>query len=150
MKGISPLISSVILVGITLSVALFIVPWYQNLAKEQTDIASSSSNIECAYVTLNDVSPTYTSATHKLSFQIENTGSSSVIIQRIQIIYDSGTQVEGNYTSTTLVGGGLTSVSITQATNGSNIDSAIDSVRVVTSCPQAGFTISGDSISGAT
>jgi len=104
MKGISPLIASVLLIGFTVGVAVILSGWITHFTKTSTDIVEEEGkeSILCSYggITLRNVK--FGTTTKNISGVIENTGTIDLGNIDIQILYTNGTDLlhDLNYTLT--------------------------------------------------
>lgn len=127
----------------------FIAGWFQTFTIEQTTEISESAKAKCNYARLTDKNQIYDSTQNLLKFQVENTGTADVEIQKIQIIYDDDTSVVANFTKATVRAGELLSIKENYTNSDVLIRADIKSVRIVTECPEVSFTLDGDDIYGA-
>jgi flagellin-like protein len=93
MKGISPLVATVLLIALTIGTAVIISTWLTTFTRTSTEIVGgeASTNIICSYGGLNLKSLSYNSTTTKLAGYIENTGTIPLGNISLQIIYDNAT-----------------------------------------------------------
>lgn len=145
-KGISPLIASVLLIAFTLSIGAFMSTWLQDVTKKQTKETVDNSKPECQFASLNIQNVTFTNSTTKLRIDVENTGTKSVAINSIRLIYSDDKNAETNFTRTTInAGDSYTLVMYNTTTNGS-IRPDIRKLRLVTDCPNNNLEYLGTSI----
>ncbi|MFH7880902.1 MAG: hypothetical protein QXI09_02750 [Candidatus Aenigmatarchaeota archaeon] len=91
MKGISPFIAEVLLIGFTIAIAAIIITWSSGFTKtsSQTIQQQSETQLLCSYAGIN----TYGNVKYKngyLSGYVINTGNVPLKVN-FQIIYDNGT-----------------------------------------------------------
>lgn len=150
-KGVSPLIAVVLLIAFTLAIGGFVSTWMYDITKSQTTEVVTRSKPECAFAYLNVISNTseFDNTTDTLSFQIENTGTKSVEITDIQVIYDNGTQVKTNWGARTLASNEIMSITNVTENGSATINNSIKKVRILTDCPGKILDIAGGEIDGA-
>lgn len=86
MKGVSPIISSVILILIVISLATVIAPWAYNLVTNTTKNIDPTSDIECQNAAFDFITSygtygvmwNFTDQGHNLNVSIRNTGTISL------------------------------------------------------------------------
>lgn len=139
-----------LLLAITMAIGAFVAGWFQRFTESNTQEVAEKTKTKCNFVTLNELSPSYTAATYTLAFDVENTGTASVKVNKIQVIYDDNAAVDANFTAATIDAGGILSFSQNYTTTGALIKRTLRTVRVVTECPEVSFNIRGDDVSGAT
>ncbi len=149
-KAISPFIAVALLLAVTMTVGAFLAGWFHTYTESQTAQVEESAKAKCNFVTLNDKSQAYDSTHKLLTFQLENTGTADVKIEKVQIIYDDDDAFVTNFTVETLRAGELLAFKENYTDAGVLLRADIKSVRVVTECPEVSFTIDGDDITGAT
>ena len=92
-KAISPLIASALLVAITFSVAIFVSEWFSSVAKTQSNLAINCARPECTSVGLAVINANFTKKNNSVNdnytliINIENTGTTTTNIIKIQILY---------------------------------------------------------------
>lgn len=86
-KAVSPLIATVLLIAITLAIGGFMSLWTQQIARSQTEQAVGASKPECAYVSYDVKNATYDTVTNRTKFDVENTGTKNILIDKVQIVY---------------------------------------------------------------
>ncbi len=145
-KGISPLIASVLLIAFTLSIGAFLSTWLQDITKKQTSETVENSKPECQFASLNIQNVTFTNTTTKLRIDVENTGTKSVAIRSIRIIYSNDSNTEANFTRTTINAGDSYTLVMYNTTNNSSIRENIRKLRLVTDCPNNNLEYLGSSI----
>lgn len=145
-KGVSPLIASVLLIAFTLSIGAFMSTWLQDITKKQTSEATESSKPECQYASLNIQNISFTNTTTKLRIDVENTGTKSVAIRSIRIIYSNDSNAEANFTRTVIKAGDSYTLVMYNTTDNSSIRADIRKLRLVTDCPNNNLEYLGSSI----
>ncbi len=145
-KGVSPLIASVLLIAFTLSIGAFMSTWLQDITKKQTSEAADNSKPECQYANLNIQNVTFTNSTTKLRIDVENTGTKSVAIRSVRIIYLNDSTAEANFTRITISAGDSYPLVMYNTTDNSSIRSTIRKLRLVTDCPNNNLEYSGSSM----
>ena len=96
LKGISPLVATVLLIAFTVAVGGIVSVWILGFSRTQTSLVGKEAkeSIICSYasIALSDVS--YCSTTSTLSGKIENTGSVVIGDIKLSIILTNGTILE--------------------------------------------------------
>lgn len=149
-KAISDFIAGALMVAIVLVVGAFVTNWAKDVASSQTQIVDKSTKLECSYVYLNARDPECDSTGNqaKLTFVLENTGTSDTKIKDIQIVNDSSLEVPVSWSEQTLYAGTSIPVSITN-TSGSALSlncTFIKLVRVVSDCPEKSINVMDEDI----
>ena len=92
LKGVSPLIASVLLIAFTVAVAGIISGWLQGFTRSTTSTVTSQSNTElvCSYAGISLSSVKYGSSDLSLSGKIENTGQVGIGSITLQIFFTNG------------------------------------------------------------
>jgi flagellin-like protein len=93
MKGISPLIATILLIAFTVAVAGIISVWLTGFARTSTSTVGQESERQliCSYAALSLKSVKYSSSSSTLSGIIENSGSVAIGNISLQIIYTNAT-----------------------------------------------------------
>lgn len=80
MKGLSPIIATVMLIATTLSIIAILAPWFASLTKKQTgDIESGSKKlIDCTTANLELVGVICSNSSHQLQIAVSNTGQTNL------------------------------------------------------------------------
>lgn len=142
LKGISPLVATVLLIAFVVAVAGILATWINTFAQEQTELVGDQSNIaiSCSYGAVALKNMAFTSAESRLSGTIENNGQISIGGMSVSVVYQNATSqniplcngqtgavdcASANYTLP-VAGQGSFNVSIW----GSNYDS----VKLITNC----------------
>jgi flagellin-like protein len=97
-KGISPLLSVVLLVAVTIAVGAFVSSWMQNLAKQHAEESSRSVTAGCAYATLSLDEVVYTTTSNQIIIKVRASGTRNIDIDRITLInssYDVASYING-------------------------------------------------------
>ena len=145
-KGVSPLIASVLLIAFTLSIGAFMSTWLQEITKKQTSEAAENSKPECQFANLNIQNVTFTNSTTKLRIDVENTGTKSVAIRSVRIIYSNDSNAEANFSRTTINAGDSYVLTMYNTTDNASINENIRKLRLVTDCPNNNLEYSGSSM----
>lgn len=145
-KGISPLIASVLLIAFTLSIGAFMSTWLQDITKKQTDETVKNSKPECQFAALNIQEIVYTNSSHKLRLDVENTGTKSVTLNKIKLIYSDDLNVYLDLNSTLISNGDTYSLTADNTTTNGSVRSDIRKLRLVTDCPNNNLEYEGTSI----
>lgn len=143
-KGLSPIISTIIVVAVAIAAASLLGYWYPKLVKTQMGTTEEhvTSSTECMYVSIDayGASINTSASPMEISWTVDNTGDKSVTVQKNIILYSNGTKVEKNETTTLDPGEptkffyGVTSTDL-------------DLVRTLTNCEKKYDEISGSEIS---
>ncbi len=149
-KGISPLIASVLLIAFTLAIGAFMSSWLHDITKKQTEETVANAKPECQFATLNFQNVTYTNSSHKLTINVENTGTKGVSVTSIRIIYDDDKSTLAAFNLTAVKAGDSVILSADNSTDNGSIRSDLKKIRLITDCPNNNIEYSGSSISGAT
>lgn len=93
MKGISPLVATVLLIAFTVAVAGLLSNWLTGFTSQTTQqVATSSTNtLSCSYGGISLGSLKFSSTSNTLAGNIENTGTVSLGNVSLQIIYSNKT-----------------------------------------------------------
>ncbi len=101
-KGISPLMSEVLLVAFAVTVAVIIGTWYTGFTKQSTQEVSEQSQqtISCTYGGVRIYDVTYNSTSGNITGLVENTGNIKLTNVDLQIICKDGSVYtrDKNYT----------------------------------------------------
>jgi len=94
LKGISPLISIVLLVALAVAVGAIISTWLFGFTRKQTSTVGerAEENILCSYASLLLSNVEYCNG--RVTGQIENTGDVSLLIKKLVIVYSNGSTQE--------------------------------------------------------
>ena len=94
LKGISPLISIVLLVALAVAVGAIISTWLFGFTQKQATTVSerAEEDIACSYASLLLSDVEYCNG--RVSGQIENTGDISLLIKKLLIVYSNGSTQE--------------------------------------------------------
>jgi len=92
-KGISPLIATVLLVGLVVLIAMIVFFWYGNYLEdifEKQGIDLKSSCVQDVEIALGDINCNFNAGNSIVTFYLENLGS--VELRGSNIVYSSGTE----------------------------------------------------------
>ncbi len=100
MKGISPLIATVLLIAFTVAVAGILSTWLTSFTKGSADTVKKESDtqLSCSFGGVSFSTVKY--CAERISGIVENTGSVGVGNLSIQILYSNGTTVRFNLNTT--------------------------------------------------
>jgi len=92
MKGVSPLIATVLLIAFTVAAAGIISGWLQGFTRSTTNTVTSQSQNEliCSYAGISLSSLKYSATDFSLSGKIENTGKVGIGGITMQIFFNNG------------------------------------------------------------
>lgn len=136
MKGISPLIASVLLIAFTLSVAAIIGSWLTSMTKTTTDTVGGelAKQVNCSKVTL-DVIDALCHSTTNVTVSIQNIGPISLTNPSFYMRTTDQTACVSNQTDT-IPGGGITKYEI-NCSNFAGVNRTLNYVRATTLCEGA-------------
>ncbi len=110
-KGISPLLSVVILVAVVIAIGAFISSWMQNLTKQQAEESERSASAGCVYATLSIDEVVYNPSIDRIIIKIRASGTKDVDVDRVTLInssYDVAAYVNGvNFNLSTISAGDI-------------------------------------------
>jgi len=114
MKGISPLVATVLLIAFTVAVAGLLSNWLTGFASQSAQQVSSSSSVtlSCTYGGVSLGNLKYNSTQNNMTGYIENTGTVSIGNLSLQIIYTNKTIVTYNLCSIGSIGSNCTAKNI--------------------------------------
>lgn len=152
MKGISPLVATVLLIAFTVAVAGLLSSWLTGFTSSTTQqVAQSSSNtLSCSYGGLSLGSLKYSSSNVTLTGNIENTGTVSLGNFSISIIYSNKTVSQYLLCTIGGIGSNCTAKNISLSprdilTFSLPVSSTYDTIRVSSNCSSVyGQATSGD------
>jgi len=92
MKGVSPLIATVLLIAFTVAAAGIISSWLQGFTRSTTNTVTSQSQSEltCSYAGISLSSLKYSASDFSLSGKVENTGKVGIGGIIMQIFFNNG------------------------------------------------------------
>ena len=128
-KGISPLVATVLLIAVTMTIAAIIAYWASSFTRSSLPSENRTTSMEsCAGADFNIYYQTYNSTTKNLVIVLQNTGSASLTITNITFIYPDGS-LESKIISMSLPESSLKSYTL------SNVTSGYKSYTIFTNCP---------------
>ena len=147
MKGISPLIASVMLIAITVAIAALVMGWFSGLTKSTTTTVSNRTNeaVSCssAQVTIEDVYITAgTEESGSARVIIKNAGFNGIYINSVQLFNRTGDNFSTGFTPGDLPSGGLKTVSLANVSV-SNCPTDFSKVIASTTCGGISATFDG-------
>ncbi len=89
MRGVSPLIGAVIVVGITFALAIMVSSWTKSLAKEEAEKTVKGSGIECPYATVAAEEVVYFTDKNQMKIKVRASGSVAVEIEKVMVYNDT-------------------------------------------------------------
>lgn len=89
MKGISPLLGGVLIIGITLALAIFVSSWSKTVVTSESKKAVENTGIECSYADIGIYSAVYYNDTNKLVLEIGAARSVSIDIDKVVVTNES-------------------------------------------------------------
>lgn len=141
MKGISPLVATVLLIAFTVAMAGLLSTWLTGFTSSTTQqvTQSSGNTLSCSYGGLSLGSLQYSSTSGTLSGNIENTGTVSLGNFSISIIYSNKTVGQYLLCSVGGVGANCTAKNISLVprdifTFNLSVSSSYDTIRVASNC----------------
>lgn len=145
MKGISPLIASVLLIAFTIAVAGILSGWFTSFTKTATETVGgeATERLACSYGGIAILNLKYGTTTYNISGNIENTGDIDLGDIDIQIIYTNGSDLkhDTNYELSPR------EIKIFNLSAGTTNLNDIDAIRVKTNCSQVYDTATSSDIS---
>jgi flagellin-like protein len=140
-KGISPLLTSVLLIALVIAVASIYTGWFTNFIREITSTVGSHSEkkVECSYggIALDNLE--YNSTSGYLTGNIENTNMISLGNIDLEIFYDNATKEKKDLNKS--LGPGEMDIF------NEMINTNYERVRVITNCSEVYDEVSSGSIS---
>ena len=142
MKGVSPLVATVLLIAFVVAVAGIIAAWTTGFAKSQTQVVEQQSTyaITCGYGSINMKSLIFQSASTRLAGTIENNGQISLGNLTLRIVYQNATSQSIPLCSSASGAVSCSSVNLSMMPSDQSSfnvtlwGSNYDSIRVTTNC----------------
>ncbi len=128
MKGISPIVATVLLVAITMTIAGVMAFWAQGFASKSLPVENDTT-AKCRVAQFEFQNCKYNSTTQTIIFSLNNLRTVDLSGLKAYIEYPNGTVSSGVDLNKTLLGGQLISYSV------SGVSSEFDDVLVKTNCP---------------
>lgn len=155
MKGISPLVATVLLIAFVVAIGGIILTWMNTFARTQTELVEeqASISITCSYGSINLKNPKFTSGTTRLSGTIENIGQIELGNITVSIVYQNATsqtiELCNSATGAVSCSAGNLSLGIAEqaAFNVTIWGSNYDEVKVSTNCSAVSDTVERGDIS---
>ena len=94
MKGLSPLVSSILLVALVVGVSAIVINWMTSYSREQIQMVKDNTKTNCAFVSANfDGDPLVYNDSGKavINFSIYNTGQSAFSSEKQVAVWSDGT-----------------------------------------------------------
>jgi flagellin-like protein len=131
MRGISPLVASVLLIGVTMTIAGALAFWASSFVTGKIETTKNTTQFfeKCAAANFGIYSYFYNSATKSLTLLLENRANVQLAITGINFIYPNGTVDFKNISLTLSVGGALSSYTVT------DVEPGYQKFRVLSECP---------------
>lgn len=148
-KAVSPLIATVILVAITVTIGTILTATFTNVFRGQAGQIEEQVEARCDFVALNARNPIYDGSVTppRLTFDLENTRSASIRITGVRISYTDKNSTTAVFAPQTLGGNDRLPIVI-DATEAGDVRPNIEFVRVLNPCQT--LEIIGAQITGAT
>ncbi len=145
MKGVSPLLGAVVIIGITLAMAIIVSSWSKSFVTSEAKKTAEHSGIDCSYVNIGVYQATYYNNTNRLVLEIGAASSVSLNIEKITVVNES-------YYKQVYLNG--VNISIPRLEPGeieyiqlSNIIPNFTKIRIIpSSCPTKTVSISSDEV----
>lgn len=145
MKGVSPLLGAVLIIGITLAIAIAVSSWSKSFVTSEAKKTAEYAGIECNYVDIGIYQAIYYNNTNKLVLEIGAAGSVSINIDKIVVTNES-------YYKVKYVNG--VNISIPRLEPGereyvqlSNVIPNFTTIRIIpSSCPMKAVSITSDEV----
>jgi flagellin-like protein len=130
MRGISPLVATVLLIAVTMTIAGMLAYWASSFVKTQTtQFENQTLATECRFADFRFYSCNYNSTSQQINFVLENFRSVTLRDLIAYIVYQNGSV--SNYSlNEALPGGTMKGFSI------GNISSDYSSIIIKTHCPE--------------
>jgi flagellin-like protein len=130
MKGISPLVATVLLIAVTMTIAGMLAYWASSFVKTQTgQFENQTLTSECRFADFKFYSCNYNSTSQQMTFVLENFRSVTLKDLVAYIVYQNGTVA--NYSlNATLPGASMKGFTI------GNVSSDYSSVTIKTHCSE--------------
>ena len=153
MKGISPFIAVILLIGFTVGVAGIISVWLTGYTRTTSDIVSneSTTKIKCTYGGVSLKNLKYGAG--NISGKIENTGTITVERLQIQTLFKNATSIKNALCGTTAAPFNCSNANLSIAPREAasfNISiggSNYDDIRVITHCADVFDTVDASEVS---
>lgn len=148
LKGVSPLVATVLLIAFVVAVAGIISSWANSFASSQTQLVGqqSSISITCSYGHILMQNLRFQSGPQRLSGTIVNTGTIALGNATLSIVYQNATSQniglcsDPTGSASCAVGNLTLSVSDQAGFNVTIWGSNYDNVKIRTNCSTVGFT----------
>lgn len=128
-KGLSPLVATVLLIAVTMTIAGIIAYWASSFTKGSLPSKNKTSGLEaCTGADFTIYYQTYNSTTKKLVLVLQNTGSADLKLTNITFLYPDGS-LDSKRLDSTLTQGSLKSFTML------NVTSGYKSYTIFTTCP---------------
>jgi flagellin-like protein len=130
MKGISPLVATVLLIAVTMTIAGMLAYWASSFVKTQTSqFENQTLASECKFAEFRFYNCNYNSTSQQMTFVLENFRSVTLKDLVAFIVYQNGTVA--NYSlNATLPGNSMRGFTI------SNVSPDYSSITIKTHCPE--------------
>jgi len=129
MKGISPLVASVLLIASTMTIAAVLAYWASSFVRSSLP-AVNTTDTECAGSNFNVYLASYNSTTKNFTVMLENTGKYNIKIAKIDFIY-SDLSIESHDLNEMLPVSGAVSRFVV-----GDVTANYQKYRVISTCPQ--------------
>ena len=145
MKGVSPLIGAVVLIGITITLAIFVSSWSKSFTISEAKKTEEYTGVECSYMKINVYDAIYYNSTKKLVLELGASSSLAVSIEKI-------TLTDNNYNKYTYVNGANFSLSRLEPGEReyaqlTSVPENFTKVRIIpSSCPMNAVSITSDEV----
>ena len=128
-KGLSPLVATVLLIAVTMTIAGIIAYWASTFTRSGLPSENKTASLQsCTGADFTIYYQSYNSTTERLVLVLQNTGPTDLTITNITFLYPDGA-LDSKTISSSLSQGSLKSFIIT------NITSGYKSYTVFTQCP---------------
>jgi flagellin-like protein len=128
-KGVSPLLSLVLVLAITIAIGTLMASWMQSTAQEQAKKSAEAAAAGCSYATINIEEVIYKQSTNELIIKVKASGTQDIDIDRVTIVnstYSIVTYENGKDISVpTIAAGDITYITL------ENVPSNVTEINVV-------------------
>ena len=130
MKGISPLVATVLLIAITMTIAGVLAYWASGFVRSSLPASNQTQQVqECSGENFDILSSNYNSSTSSLIVILQNKADTTVNIANATFIYSDGTVYSQNIGQSLPAGNAIIGVTVT------GVSSGYRSYKICTTCP---------------
>jgi len=129
MKGISPLVATVLLIAVTMTIAGMLAYWASSFVKTQTGQFENQTTTECKFADFRFYACSYNSTSQQMKFILENFRTVTLRDLVAYLIYQNGS-VTTYQLNETLPGGAMKGFTI------NDVSPDYSSIKIKTHCPE--------------